>query len=219
MEPNTPLSTTERKRFNELRQSIGRRMSNMQAEGLEAGKELDEINVGRLYKESYKTFEDFVLSEYNMTARNAYYWIDASKCEPLVHNARQSRPLKGLTTEDAQAVVAVAKASGPLTAAKVKSAKEQLEEATAGLTGAAKAEKQAELINAAEEAARSPAPRERDRLAGILGHLAEIERRLGRMTKDVNAEPDLDAEAWQAEVADVIQEAVDRGRQLVKAAG
>ena len=219
MEPNTPLSTTERKRFNELRQAITGHLANMQRDGIQAGKELAEINTSRLYRESYKTFEDFCLSEYNLSRSRAYQLIDASNCLPLVDNERQGREIKGLAAEDAQAVVAIAKAYGPLSAAKVKSAKEQLEEATAGLSGAEKAAKQAEMINAAEEAARTPALRERDRLAGIMGHLAEIERRLGRLSKEVAAEPDLDAEAWQAEVSTVIQAGIDRGRQIVKAAG
>lgn len=220
MEPNTPLSTADRRRFNELRQAITGHLANMQRDGIQAGKELAEINASRLYRESYKTFEDFCLSEYNLSRSRAYQLIDASNCLPLVDNERQGREIKGLDTQDAAAVVAVAKAAGPLTAAKVKSAKEQLEEATQGLTGAAKAEKQAEMINAAEAAARAPSqPRERDRLAAIMGHLAEIEKRLGRAWKEVNAEPDVDADAWLDEVSTVIRAGIDRGRQLVKAAG
>ena len=224
MEPNTPLSPADRKLFNDLRRGITDDLNAAREAGKpftdKAAVKMATIIERKLWRESYRTFNDFCLSEWGWTEGRGYQLASSVKILPLVENERQGREIQNLPADDAKAVVAVAKATGPLTAARVKSAREMLDEATQGLSGAAKAEKQAEMINAAEAAARAPSqPRERDRKAAILGHLAELEKRLDRATKDAKGEPDIDADAWQAEVAAAIQGGIDRGRQLVKAAG
>jgi len=182
-----PMTRIERKRFNDLRKSITRRIESAQSDFRRAGEELAEIRDGLLYRESYRTFEEFCLSEWGLTRQRAYQLIDASNCKPLVDNERQCRELRGLPFEDAQAVVHVAEASNPgsISAAKIRTARDMLEEATRGLSGKDKARAQVKIIREAEERiiADGEAALERDRRQAVIDLLADLERRLNRLDR------------------------------------
>lgn len=230
-EPNRPLTPSERKRFQELRRGITADLIAANEAGkpycVKAGAKMVEIIADKLWREGYRTFNDFCLSEWGWGEKRGYQLADMARGEkilPLVENERQFREIKSLPQEDAEAVVAVAKADGPLTAAKITNAKAWLEEQTAGLSGKEKAQRQADLINQAEEEARREKPasntrerKEKDRKASALGRLAIIDKQIELLRSDLAAEPDVAEEAL-AEV-DAIQASVDRIRQLVKAAG
>jgi len=222
-EPNRPLSHGERKQLAECEQVIKSGLHAADAGFKAAGRALADIDTGRLYRASYRTFADYCLSAWNFTADRAYQLIGAAKCRQIVGNEGQARQLAKMPPDDQEAVVAVAKADGqPLTAAKLTSSKAWLEEQTAGLTGKEKAQRQADLINEAEAAARydKPKPRKpRDRKAEAVELHASLERTLNRLAKVISGEPDIDGEAWQSEAAALIQAGIDRGREIVKAAG
>jgi hypothetical protein len=75
-----------------------------------AGKALQEICLRRLYRERFKTFEDYCKQKLGIDARSVYLQISAAKtyetlkCDPLVRilpiNERQVRPLSELQEED-----------------------------------------------------------------------------------------------------------------------
>jgi hypothetical protein len=212
---NTPLSKAEKKDLTRFEDEIGKALDRARDGFIEAGTKLARIRDARLYRETHATFEDYCLQRWGISRPRAYQLINAA-CLPLVDNERQARVLLGLDSGDCQTIVEIAKADGPLSGSALLTAKDMLAkavqeaEATKGqpLNQKEKADVQATEVRKAEEraASRTPEPRQRDRIAGGLGHISEIEGRLNRLEKEWKGEPDL--YGWEPVVADI------RGRLL-----
>lgn len=112
----------------------------------EVGNALLAIRDGKLYREAYKTFEDYCRERWSLGERRAYQFMDAArvvnnlKVEPMVQlpdSERQARPLTELEPEQQRVVWEVVEKTAPkgrITAAHVQSTVNVLKEVLA--TGA-----------------------------------------------------------------------------------
>lgn len=140
------------------------------------GERLKEIHGGELWREEFESFADFCTDTLPFGLKRAYQLMAA--VSTAVENERQGRELLGLDPPEQEAVLAIAEASGEVTGPAIRSARQELEEATAGKEGDEKAETIADLVRQAEEEAaakkppasggvRSRAPREKDRKSEV----------------------------------------------------
>jgi hypothetical protein len=221
------LSTVERKELAKLEDGIKAALERSKDGFVEAGKKLAAIRDARLHKETHRTFEDYCQARWGFSRVRAHQLIEAA-CKPMVNNERQARALIGLDHEDAIAVVQVAGTSGPLSAAKIATArsmiddliKQREEKEGRPLDAKERAGVQAKAVAEAEEealASRAPAakPKERDRRAEGLGIKSQIERLLRRWEESWNGEPDL--EGFAVHFA-AIRKRMDRLKELAAAA-
>jgi hypothetical protein len=201
---NAKLAKDERKALSVLEEGIQAALDRSRDGFIEAGKRLTVIRDSFLYRETHRTFEDYCQERWGFSRVRAHQLIEAA-CKPMVNNERQARALIGLDHEDAIAVVQVAGTSGPLSAAKIATArsmiddliKQREEKEGRPLDQKERATVQAKAVADAEEealASRAPAakPKERDRRAEGLGIKSQIERLLRRWEESWNGEPDLD---------------------------
>jgi hypothetical protein len=220
------LTTNERKRLSVCEDNIRKGQEKSKGGLREIGKALLEIQESKLYKE-HGTFEAYCWTNWQLKETRAYQLIDFAKAPPMVENERQCRVIVGLSHEDAVAVVRVAGTSGPLSAAKIATARSMIddlirkrEEAEGRpLDQKERATVQAKAVAEAEEealASRAPAakPKERDRRAEGLGIKSQIERLLRRWEESWNGEPDLDGFAVHFSA---IRKRLDRLKELAAA--
>jgi hypothetical protein len=169
------LSPADRKNLMRFEETIREGICRAKAGLIEVGTALANIREGRLYRESFDSFDDYCRTRWGFSRQRAHQLVQACQLSTVVDNERQARELLGLTQEDAQAVVAVAEVQGPLTAETIKTARQLLEDATAGLEGRDKREAQAQILRDEASANR---PRQPSRIAGCNGILADISKRL-----------------------------------------
>jgi hypothetical protein len=224
---NAKLAKDERKALSVLEEGIQAALDRSRDGFIEAGKRLTVIRDSFLYRETHRTFEDYCQERWGFSRVRAHQLIEAA-CKPMVNNERQARALIGLDHEDAIAVVQVAGTSGPLSAAKIATArsmiddliKQREEKEGRPLDQKERATVQAKAVADAEEealASRAPAakPKERDRRAEGLGIKSQIERLLRRWEESWNGEPDL--EGFAVHFA-AIRKRMDRLKELAAAA-
>jgi hypothetical protein len=224
---NAKLAKDERKALSVLEEGLQAALDRSRDGFIEAGKRLTVIRDSFLYRETHRTFEDYCQERWGFSRVRAHQLIEAA-CKPMVNNERQARALIGLDHEDAIAVVQVAGTSGPLSAAKIATArsmiddliKQREEKEGRPLDQKERATVQAKAVADAEEealASRAPAakPKERDRRAEGLGIKSQIERLLRRWEESWNGEPDL--EGFAVHFA-AIRKRMDRLKELAAAA-
>ena len=134
MGDKTPLSPKERTRFNHLKDEV----QDWWKDRLRVGKALTEIRDSKLYRQEYRTFEDFCDVEFpEFQFKYAYRLIKYAEIAATVSapiNERQARALAAVPTEQREEVVAEASKNGNKpTAAKIT-------EAAKVVTGKAKPE-------------------------------------------------------------------------------
>jgi hypothetical protein len=169
------LSPADRKNLSRFEDVISKGLDRAKAGLIDVGTALARIREGRLYRGTHGDFDSYVRERWGFSRQRAHQLIEAVTLSTVVDNERQARELLGLTQEDAQAVVAVAEVQGPLTAETIKTARQLLEDATAGLEGRDKREAQAKILRDEASANR---PRQPSRIAGCNGILADIAKRL-----------------------------------------
>lgn len=155
------------------------------------GERLKTIHAGELWGEEYDDFEEFCREELPFGYKRAYQLMRAVSVSTNVENEAQARALLGLDPAEQEAAVALAEAAGEPTGAGIRSAREQLEEATADQEGDAKAATIADLVRQAEEEAtakkpqavgRSRPPRQKDRKSEV-GKLLDRALHFGRLAR------------------------------------
>jgi hypothetical protein len=142
------LTKTEVKELAVAEEIIGRGLKAF----WEVGSALLAVRDGRLYREKYKSFDDYCRARWSMGKSRAYQLIAASEVvsglsttvdAPAPSTERQTRPLSGLPAETRREVWAEASANGQPTAARV-------EELAAKALASMSAEKQLEVARTEE---------------------------------------------------------------------
>jgi hypothetical protein len=204
------LSPADRKNLMRFEETIREGICRAKAGLIEVGTALANIREGRLYRESFDNFDDYCRERWGFSRQRAHQLVHACQLSTVVDNERQARELLGLTQEDAQAVVAVAETQGPLTAETIKTARQLLEDATAGLEGRDKREAQAKILRDEASANR---PRQPSRIAGCNGILADISKRLDWCQKKWSGLSDI---ADQADFAlNAVRRELDRLAEII----
>lgn len=122
------------------------------------GEQLKVIWEQKLWVEEYESWEDFCSEELPFGWKRAYQLIRAVSVSTNVETESQARELLGLPHEAQEAVLAIADASGDATGPGIRTARDVLEEETAGLEGEEKEQAIADLIKKAEDEAAKKAP-------------------------------------------------------------
>ncbi len=116
---------------------------------LEVGAALIAIRDGKLYRATHSTFEAYCADRWQLSRPHAYRLIGAAETVaalspigdiPLPSSESQVRELTGLTPEVAAEVMTAAAESGKVTAASIKTAREQIAPSTVKVTETTKTE-------------------------------------------------------------------------------
>ena len=122
-----PLNAKERARYELCKETIKEKMQG----SIDLGMALREIRVGKLYREDYDTFDDFLLKEYQLSRSYASRLIgfvevkesiaDSKHADAIVNEA-QARALSAVPEENRAKVLKEAVKSGEVTAQTIKAA-------------------------------------------------------------------------------------------------
>ena len=124
----TKLAVVEARRYDELKGLIRNGIQTL----FSVGVALMEIRDSKLYREEFKTFEDFCNKEFGVSKQHAYRMIDAAaiKKSPIgdkIKTESQARALMGVPAEKREAVIKKAEASGAITAKSITEASKREE--------------------------------------------------------------------------------------------
>ena len=90
---------------------------------IEVGLALSELNLKRLYRDEYETFEAFVQDKFKLSRRRAYQMIDEAQIASTtdgITNGAQARALKDVPISERTSVIEACVSEGKLTAAGIK---------------------------------------------------------------------------------------------------
>lgn len=221
------LSTDERAAYRKAKADCRKAIEGVKGGFRLLGERLRDIRAGDWWREEYATWADFCLEELPFGQTRADQLIRA--VEIGVANERQARELLGLDDAERAAVVAIAEAAGPVSAARLRTARDELEAAAGDLTGDERATTICDLVERAEEeaAAKRPAsrgprpPKDRraavERLVDRALHFLRIAKKEWQALSDV-AEAN-DADWYQAvSLLEGIQERAKHSTELDAAA-
>ncbi|MBC7853486.1 MAG: hypothetical protein IAF94_08625 [Pirellulaceae bacterium] len=174
----TALTVPERRARQEAEKEIRAGLTGAFQSFWKIGAGLKKIREGRLYRADFATFEAYCQDVWGFSRQRAYQLIQALSLSTKVDKETHARALLKAPPEDAPAIVAIAKAQGPITAPKLQTAHALLEDATKGLTGRAKAEKVAEVLRKAEAEAPRDQPQKPSLSSAVVGLLVGAEKKL-----------------------------------------
>lgn len=169
----TALSIEERAKYKLAKAACRKAIEGTVAHFRVLGERLRDIRGGSWWREEYRSWAEFCVGELPFGSKRADQLIRV--IESPVANERQARELLGLESAEQEAVLVIAESAGEVTAPALRSAREELEEATADLSGDERAAAIAELVEEAERRAaeRKPAAggrgsrRPKDRRAAV----------------------------------------------------
>lgn len=208
------LSRDEQTTYRKCKADIKKSATNLEKDFRVLGERIKTVHEQQLWRAEYDDFEEFCREELPFGWKRAYQLMRAVSVSTNVENEGQARELLGLEPAEQEAVVALAEAAdGEVTGPGLRSAREELEEATKDKEGDEKAETIAEIVAKAEQEAaakkppaskgRSRAPKEKDRKSAVdklldrALHFGRLARKEWQGLDDVAEDNDQD---WHAAV-------------------
>lgn len=184
------LSAADKKNLSKFEDQISKGLDRAKGGWIDVATALARIQEGKLHRATHPNFDDYCRQKWGISRQRAHQLIKAVSLSTAVDSEWQARALLGLDPAEVETALAIAGADGPVTSVKIQTARQLLEQETAGLAAEEKAEKQRELIAEAEQETERRAPlgqpRKKDRVAGINGLVKDIEVKL-RKCKTLHA--------------------------------
>lgn len=172
------MSKEEQATYRRCKADVKKAAANLEKDFRIMGERIKTVHEGELWRAEYDDFEEFCREELPFGFKRAYQLMRAVSVSTNVENEGQARELLGLEPAEQEAVLAIAEAAdGEVTGPSLRTAREELEEATKDKDGDEKASAIAEIVAEAEQQAaakkppagkgRSRKPKEKDRKAEV----------------------------------------------------